>query len=140
MYMNMIFRQWTRYLAILGISVVCLKMKNLQNYDNFDKGLLKKRVDPSVIQKAKKCRDYVACKGQMGESFGVVPLENLRTYEGPETKNQHIFDSLLLHKIVGQYGCPNFLGARIPVVSKFNIDRWKFYLKDYWDQQLVDLL
>ena len=113
---------------------------NLQNYDNFDQALAKKRVDLSVIQEMKNCRDYVACKSQMGESFGVVPLGNLRTYRGPETKNQHISDPLQLHKIVGQFGCPNFLGARIPVVSKLNIDIWKFYLHEYWDQQLVDLL
>ena len=112
----------------------------LKNCDDFDKALVKKRLHPSVLHKAKNCRDYVACKGQMGESFGVIPLENLCTYEGPETKNQHIPDSLLLHKVVAQYGCPNFLGARIPVVSKLNIDKWKFYLKEYWDQQLVDLL
>ena len=26
------------------------------------------------------------------------------------------------------------------MVSNFNIVRWKFYLNDYWDKQLVDLL
>ena len=55
-------------------------------------------------------------------------------------KNQPISDPLQLHKSVKQFGCPNFLGARIPVVSNLNIDNWKFHLKDYWDTQLLDLL
>ena len=47
---------------------------------------------------------------------------------------------LQLHKSVKQFGCPNFLGARIPVVSNLNMDNWKFHLRDYWDTQLLDLL
>ena len=64
--------------------------KNLQDCDKFDKALLKNRVDPGIIMQAKNCADYVACKNQMGESFGVIPLSNLLKYEGPETKNQPI--------------------------------------------------
>ena len=88
----------------------------------------------------KNCPDYVACKNEMRESFGVIPLSNLRKYEGPETTNQPICNPLELHKSVKQFGCPNFLGARIPVVSNLKIDRWKFHLSDYWDTQLLDLL
>ena len=32
------------------------------------------------------------------------------------------------------------MGIRIPVSSKLNIKNWRYYLADYWDQQLVDLL
>ena len=97
----------------------------MKNWDKFDKALLKKRVDPGVIMQAKNCSDYVA----------------LRKYEGPKTKNQPICDPLELHKLVKLFGCPNFLGARVPVVSNLNIDSWKFCLRDYWDtkQTIVDL-
>ena len=76
----------------------------------------------------------------MGESFGVISLSTMRKYEGPETKNQPICDPLELHKFVKRFGCPNFLGAHVPVVSNLNMDSWKFHLRDYWDTQLLDLL
>ena len=82
--------------------------KNLLDCDKFDKALLKKRVDPSVIMQAKNCHDYVACKNQMGESFVVIPLSNLRKYEGPETKNRPTCNPFELHKLVKQFDCPNF--------------------------------
>ena len=123
-----------------GQTVSSYHNENLQDCDKFDKALLKKRVHPGVIRQAKTCPDYVACKNQMGESFGVIPLSTLQKYEGPETKNQPIGDPLELHKFVKAFGCPNFLGARVPVVSNLNMDSWKFHLRDYWDTQLLDLL
>ena len=69
-----------------GQTVSSYHSENLQDCDKFDKALLKKRVDPGVIRQAKKFSDYVACKNQMGVSFGVIPLSTLRKYEGPETK------------------------------------------------------
>ena len=114
--------------------------EQLQDCDKFDIALSKKKVDPNVIRQAKNCPDYVACKNQMGESFGVIPLSTLQRYKGPKTKNRPLCNPLQLHKLVKQFGCPNFLGARIPVVSNLNIDNWKFHLKDYWDKQLLDLL
>ena len=73
----------------------------------------------------------------MGKSFGVIPLSTLRKYEGPETKNQPICDPLELHKFVKRFGWPNFLGARVPVVSNLKMDNWKFHLRD---TQLLDVL
>ena len=35
---------------------------------------------------------------------------------------------------------PNFLKCRIPVETNLNCNLWRTYLKDYWDQQLPDLL
>ena len=123
-----------------GQTVSSYHSENLQDCDKFDRALLKKRVDPSVIGQAKNCSDYVACKNQMGETFGVIPLSTLRKYEGPETRNQPIYDPLELYKFVKRFGCPNFLGARVPVVSNLKIDSWKFHLRDYWDTQLLGLL
>ena len=61
-----------------GQTVSSYYNENLQDCDKVDKALLKKRVDPGVIMQAKNCSDYVACKNQMGESFGVIPLSTLR--------------------------------------------------------------
>ena len=74
--------------------------KHTQNWDKFDKTLVKKRVDLSVIRQAQNCLDYVACKNQMGESFRVIPLGNLRVYEGPETRNRPKCSPLELHKLI----------------------------------------
>ena len=94
-----------------GQTVSSFHNENLQDCDKFDKALLKKRVDPGVIMQEKNCADYVACKNQMGESFGVIPLSNLRKYEGPETKNRPIYDPLELHKSKF-LGCSNSSGFK----------------------------
>ena len=44
------------------------------------------------------------------------------------------------HKIIKKSAMPNFMGARIPVNSQFNIPAWESYLNEYWDKQIVDLL
>ena len=59
---------------------------------------------------------------------------------GPNTDNNQVSDPLLAHKLIRQPCCPNFLGTRIPVDSKLNIKNWLFYLHDFGDKQLVDLL
>ena len=45
-----------------------------------------------------------------------------------------------LHALVKQHGCPNFMGARIPVKSQLNVPLWKHLLSNYWDQQLLQFL
>ena len=45
-----------------------------------------------------------------------------------------------VHHIVRKTGKPNFLGARIPVTSQLKVEVWQDLLKDYWDQQLLQLL
>ena len=113
---------------------------NDKNHDDFDKLLLKKKVDQSLIQQARSCSQFVACKQQMENAFGVIPLSPLMLYQGPKTNNTVVSDILALHKIVKNSNCPNYMGIRIPVSSKLNIKNWRYYLADYWDKQLVDLL
>ena len=113
---------------------------NITNHDAFDKLLLKKRVDQKLIQQARSCSEYVACKQQMGNAFGVIPLSPLMLYQGPNTNNASTSDILNLHRAVKNSNCPNNMGIRIPVASKLKIKNWKYYLADYWDKQLVDLL
>ena len=53
-------------------------------------------------------------------------------------KATHLPNLLIMaHNLVRQSGVPNFFKCRIPVETA-NV--WRTYLKDYWDQQLPDLL
>ena len=110
------------------------------NHDDFEKLLLKKRVDQKLVQQARSCLEYIACKQQMDNAFGVISLSPLMLYQGPKTNNTATSDILSLHRAVRDSNCPNYMGIRIPVSSKFKIQNWKYYLVDYWDKQLVDLL
>ena len=54
--------------------------------------------------------------------------------------NSHVDSLIKMHTIVKNTGKPNFLQARLPVTSQLNVHMWKDLLKDYWDQQLLQLL
>ena len=45
-----------------------------------------------------------------------------------------------MHRLIKQTSLPNYLGARIPVLSQRRPDRWRFHLKQFWDKQIVDLI
>ena len=48
----------------------------------FDTLLVKKKVDQCTIPQVKACADYQACKNQMEEPFGFIPLSPLIVYTG----------------------------------------------------------
>ena len=68
------------------------------------------------------CVEKQKCIAQTGGYFGFVPA------------------LVFAHALVQSSGTHNYRACRIPVNSHLNIDRWAYYLKDYWDQQIVDLL
>ena len=72
--------------------------------------------------------------------FGFCPVTPLQLYKGNPVHWKSIPDDLQAHKLITATGKPNFLAARIPVHSQLNIDKWHFYLAQYWDAQLLDLL
>ena len=86
------------------------------------------------------CLDFQRCVQQNGFDFGAVPLTPIKLYEGKTTNNQPILDIIRLHNIVRQSDCPNFLGCRIPVQTQLKPRAWRYYLHDYWDHQLPDLI
>ena len=53
---------------------------------------------------------------------------------------QAVQDLIEAHKLIRDSGVPNFWGQRIPVSSDLNIPAWRKHLRDYFDQQLVDLI
>ena len=128
--------------AALGVGVDDLvdPSTTSEKNDKFDTFLVKKKRSYDTISQVKACKDYKACKNQMGEPFGVIPLSPLLVYTGQNTGSNRVCDPLLAHRLVRQLGCPNFLGCRIPVHSKLHIKNWRFYLHDFGDRQLVDLL
>ena len=71
--------------------------------------------------------------------FGFIPLGE-QVMPGDLTCNTSKKSLLEIHDTVRQSGKPNFLGARIPVVSQLNVEAWEKHLKGYWDQQLLQLL
>ena len=91
----------------------------VSNHDDFEKLLLKKRVDQKLVQRARSCLEYIACKQQMDNAFGVIPLSPLMLYQGPKTNNMATSDILSLHRAVRDSNCPNYMGIRIPASSKF---------------------
>ena len=85
-------------------------------------------------------KDYKACLAQNNGIFGYVPLTDLKVYTGPPVKWDIVSDIIEAHNLVTQSGVPNFLKCRIPVETNSNANIWRSYPKDYWDQQLPDLL
>ena len=51
-----------------------------------------------------------------------------------------ISTTLEAHKLVRSSDTHNYLKCRIPVNSHLKIHNWTYFLRDYWDQQIVDLL
>ena len=102
---------------------------------------VKEEVAPLYIWDNKhNCKDYAACIRQNGDTFGYIPLSNLKLYQGPQITWDTTPSILQAHKLIRQSGVPNFLNCRIPVQTQFHPDRWRHYLTDYWDQQLTDLI
>ena len=73
-------------------------------------------------------------------NFGFCPLTPLKIYKGEPIHWEVCPTDLEAHSLIKATGKPNYLAARIPVVSQLNIDKWRSHLSDYWDVQLLDLL
>ena len=86
------------------------------------------------------CVDYQRCIHQNGFEFGAVPLTAIKLYEEKQTCNQPITDIIRLHTIICQSNCPKVLGCRIPVQTQLKPRAWRFHLRNYWDQQLPNLI
>ena len=77
---------------------------------------------------------------QSAFDFGFIPIdeqampvvEYVNEWEGASPWDVHDF--------VKATGVPNFLKARIPIISQLNVQAWKDNLKGYWNQQLLQLL
>ena len=86
------------------------------------------------------CVEKQKCIAQTGGYFGFVSETSFKLYQGPPVYWQDIPTILEAHALVQTSGTHNYLNCRIPVNSHLNIDKWVYHLRDYWDQQIVDLL
>ena len=128
-----------------GHDLACLEEEHNDNYvylyEVSCSPVRRKRNIPEYIYSNKfSSQDYVKYVQQNGKDFGFLPLNDLMLYTGDDIIWTNIPSVIEAHVIVRKLGKPNFMGARIPLASQFNINAWKFYLAQYWDNQIVDLL
>ena len=72
--------------------------------------------------------------------FGFIPLGEQQMPTNLDINVDHTNNLIEIHEIVKNTQKPNFMQARIPVTSQLNVEVWQELLKDYWDQQLLQLL
>ena len=83
------------------------------------------------------CESFNLCKSQSKFDFGFIPLTDPIL---PMDSNTAANDDVSLLELYGQVkakNAPNFLGARIPLISPLNVSKWEEYLDTYWDKQLL---
>ena len=121
-------------------SVHTVKVFDIKNHiadDKFITAMLNKDGWRSQIPwLTKNCVAFCKWRKQTDYDFGFVPLlpnEKFVDFSGPQCPIQQ-------HIAVKARGCPNFMGARIPVQSELNINEWQKVLAEYWDKQLIELL
>ena len=114
--------------------------QTLKCEDIFQPELKQGKIPPYILSSKMNCVDYVKCSHKNGTQFGFIPLTPLRIYTGKQSSNQSIHNIVDLHHKVKASSCRNFMACRIPLQSQLNINNWRKYLVEYWDQQLVDLL
>ena len=80
------------------------------------------------------------CCEQIGSKFGCIPVSEIASFNGIPTYWKEVPNIIQAHKLIRNSGLPNFLGLRIPVATRLKVDTWRYYLSDYFDQQLPDLI
>ena len=95
--------------------------------------------DDSLLNKHL-CQEYNDCIHQTGSEVGFVPLTPLMVYKGPPKIWPACPDIIEAHKLIKKSGMPNFMSCRIPIQGQLQSEKWLYYLHDYWDKQLVDLI
>ena len=80
------------------------------------------------------------CREQIGSKFGCIPVSEIVSFDGTPTYLKEVPNIIQAHNLIRNSGLPNFLGLRIPVATRLKVDTWRYYLSDYFDQQLPDLI
>ena len=122
------------FLPLYGVNSVGVEEtfgNTIMHFKQFNEFQVPLGVDSPILKKWTEQSDF---------QFGFIPLGE-QLIPDKFTCNTSFNKSLLdAHYVVRQTGKPNFWGARIPVTSQLNVDRWEELLKGYWDQQLLQLL
>ena len=88
----------------------------------------------------KRCSDFSLWKSQTDYTFGFVPLNNLVMPRDIGHIGDKVLDPVQQHLKVRSSGTYNCLAERIPVESQLNVSEWKQVFKNYWDQQLLQMV
>ena len=111
-----------------------------ENFELSNAMLLKDGWKRHVPYLEKHCSDFSLWKSQSDHTFGFVQLNNLVMPHDIDHIGDKVIDPVEQHLKVRPFGVPNFLGERIPVRSQLNVPEWKEAFKNYWDQQLIQLV
>ena len=77
------------------------------------------------------CVEYERFKKQSKYKFGYIPLSPQVMPEVTEVGTNSNISAIDLHSQVKEVGVANVLGARIPVNSQLNVQKWEEYLENY---------
>ena len=108
--------------------------------DKFINSILFQNNEKGFPEKGKECPSYLKCREQSEFDFGFIPLTEPVCYKGKVVNTEAVECPIKLCHKVANTKVPNYMGARIPIVSQLNIPFWRQQLVDYWDSQLLDLL
>ena len=86
------------------------------------------------------CSAFKKWKAQTDFDFGFVPLADFIMPQQTTVSSDVSDCPITQHFLISQTQVPNFLGARIPIQSQLNVQKWHEYLSEYWDQQLLQLV
>ena len=88
----------------------------------------------------KECNAFINWKAQTDFDFGFVPLSDFIMPQKSIATSDVVDCPITQHFLIKETQVPNFLGARIPIQSQLNVQKWHEYLSEYWDQQLLQLV
>ena len=77
---------------------------------------------------------------QSAFNFGFVPLGSQLMPQVDHINDGAELTPIEMHFAVRKTNKPNFMLARIPVKGQLNVEAWCEHLKEYWDQQLLQLI
>ena len=99
-------------------------------------------LEPSTDPESIALYDHMSDQSESRQSkaFGFIPKSALKLYAGPPVTWDEVPDIFQAHTLVKASNLPNYMSCRIPVNSGLNIPKWRYYLANYWDKQLCDLL
>ena len=98
------------------------------------------KIPDDILHNKHLCQDYNNCIQQTGLEVGFVPFTPLTVYQGSPKILQACPDIIEAHKLIKKSGMPNFMSCRIPVQGHLKSEKCQYYLQDYWDKQIVDLI
>ena len=127
--------QWTdQWMPIYGVNYAGVEEKFVNSIMHFNQ--FSDHIDIADSQS----NIFQLWREQSDFDFGFIPLGEQQMSNTFDTNVIDTNNLIEIHEIVRKTKKPNFMQARIPVTSQLNVEVWQELLKDYWNQQLLQLL